>query len=476
MSFLKTANRLLFNDQLFFAAVILIAIGSLALAESAILSDSYRQLLLAGTAGFCVALAFAALVIELLARAEELEHKSKELAEIAQELRESEAQLLDYALTSSDWFWETDADHRLTYVSDDIRALGLDPEDCIGRAHQELACDSAANPEKWRDYIVALENHRTFRDFVYVCQMGARGERSVSVSGRPILDETGSFRGYRGTARDVTERVANEYRLHAAVWAAEKANVAKSNFLANMNHELRTPLNAILGFSEMLVLGTVGSLPPRVEDYVGIIHKSATHLLEVVSDVLDIARIEAGKAELQDEEFHPSSMIGACVQIVSANARAKGLKLVIETGDDDLCRLCGDQRRLRQVLLNLLSNAIKFTQPGGTILVRTRHDGGGNFAFQVQDNGPGMTEEEIVIALEPFGQVDAGLERRHEGTGLGLPLARSLMELHGGTLEIESEKRHGTTVTLTIPFERVRTEKFLTRHDVGEEVLLESAS
>jgi signal transduction histidine kinase len=213
-----------------------------------------------------------------------------------------------------------------------------------------------------------------------------------------------------------------------------------------------------------------------VEDYVGIIHKSASHLLEVVNDVLDIARIEAGKAELQEGEFHPSSMIGACVQILSANARAKGLKLVIETGDDDLCHLCGDERRLRQVLLNLLSNAIKFTQPAGTIVVRTRQDADGNFAIQVQDNGPGMTEEEVIIALEPFGQVDAGLERRHEGTGLGLPLARSLMELHGGGLEIESEKRHGTTMTLTIPVERVRTEKSLSGHDVGKGVRLENAS
>jgi PAS domain S-box-containing protein len=476
MSFLKTANRLLFNDQLFFAAVILIAIGSLALCETAVLSASYRQALLAGTAGVCVALAFAALVIELLVRAEDLEHKSQEIAHIAEALRESEAQLLDYALTSSDWFWETDTQHRFTFVSDDIRAHGLAPEDCIGRTHQEIACGSASNPQKWRDHITDLENHQIFRDFVYVYRIRERGEQSVSVSGRPIFDTMGRFRGYRGTARDVTEKVAAEYRLHEAVRVAEKANVAKSNFLANMNHELRTPLNAILGFSEMLVLGTVGSLPPRIKDYLGIIHKSASHLLEVVNDVLDIARIEAGKVELQEEEFHPSSIIGACVQIVSANAQAKGLKLVIESGDDDPFSLWGDERRLRQVLFNLLSNAIKFTQPGGTIIVRTRYDADGNVAFQVQDNGPGMTAEEVIIALEPFGQVDAGLARCHEGTGLGLPLARSLTELHGGTLQIESERGHGTTVTVTIPAERLRTRKSLSERAVGRGTLLESAS
>ena len=146
-----------------------------------------------------------------------------------------------------------------------------------------------------------------------------------------------------------------------------------------------------------------------------------------------------------------------------------------ETGDDDLCHLCGDERRLRQVLLNLLSNAIKFTQPGGTILVRTPHGADDNFAFQVQDNGPGMTKEEIIIALQPFGQVDAGLERRHEGTGLGLPLARSLIELHGGALQIDSDKGRGTTVTATFPAERVRMEKSLTGGSVRQSALLERA-
>jgi signal transduction histidine kinase len=322
-----------------------------------------------------------------------------------------------------------------------------------------------------------VENHQIFRDFVYVYRIRETGEQSVSVSGRPIFDPLGRFRGFRGTARDVTEKVAAECRLHEAVRVAEKANVAKSNFLANMNHELRTPLNAILGFSEMLVLGTVGSLPARIEDYLGIIHKSASHLLEVVNDVLDIARIEAGKVvELQEEEFHPSSIVGACVQIVSANAQAKGLKLVIESGDDDPFSLWGDERRLRQVLFNLLSNAIKFTQPGGTIIVRTRYDADGNVAFQVQDNGPGMTAEEVIIALEPFGQVDAGLERSHEGTGLGLPLARSLTELHGGALQIESERGHGTTVTVIVPTERLGTRKSLSECAVGRGTLLESAS
>jgi signal transduction histidine kinase len=296
------------------------------------------------------------------------------------------------------------------------------------------------------------------------------------VSGRPVFAASGQFSGYRGTATDVTAKIAAEHSLHEALAAARRANVAKSNFLANVNHELRTPLNAILGFSEMLAIGTAGSLPPRVKDYIDVIHKSGSHLMEVISDVLDFARIEAGKVELQEEEFQPSSIINACVEIVSANARAKGLKLAIENCENDLPALRGDERRFRQILLNLLSNAIKFTEPGDVIAVRARHALAGDFVFQVQDNGLGMTGPEILIALDRFGQVDAGLERRHEGTGLGLPLARSLIELHGGSLSIESEKGRGTTVTIGVPAERVLEQLPSTAHTVHEMPLLESVA
>jgi PAS domain S-box-containing protein len=455
MSFVTTANRLVFSNQLFFAAFVLIAMAGLALGESAALSASYRQTILSATAGLCVALAFAALVLELLNRAEHLEAQAKELGDVGDALRESEARLLDFALTSSDWFWETDSEHRLTYASDGARLLGVDPESCIGRTHWEIDLDASREIEKWRDHIAALQRHEVFRDLVYTCHDDQRLRHSICISGRPMFDASGRFRGYRGTARDLTEKIAGELRLHEALRAAERANVAKSNFLANMNHELRTPLNAILGFSEMLSLGTVGSLPPRIKDYVEIIHKSAGHLLDVVSDVLDVATIEAGKVELLEEEFYPSSIINTCVEIISAHAQARGLIIAIENSDADLLTVRGDQRRLRQILLNLLSNAVKFTQAGGAIVVRARQTAGGDFAFQVQDNGPGMTGDELMIALERFGQVDAGLERRYEGTGLGLPLARSLIELHGGALQIDSEKGRGTTVTITLPPRRV---------------------
>jgi two-component system cell cycle sensor histidine kinase PleC len=455
MSFVTATNRLLFSNRLFFTAFVLIAMAGLALGESAALSASYRQMILSATAGVCVTLAFAALVLELLERAERLERQARELADVGEALRESEARLLDFALTSSDWFWETDSDHRLTYASDGIRSLGFNPESCVGRTHWELDLDAESGAEKWRDHVATLERREVFRDVVYTSLDDQRSRRNICISGRPVFDPSGQFHGYRGTARDVTEKLAADYKLHEAMRAAERANVAKSNFLANMNHELRTPLNAILGFSEMLSLGTVGSLQPRIRDYVEVIHKSARHLLDVVSDVLDFATIEAGKIELLEEEFHPSTIINTCVEIVSGQAQARGLKIAIETSDADLPSIRGDERRLRQVLLNPLSNAIKFSHSGGVIMVRALQLASGAFAFQVQDHGPGMTTEEMAIALERFGQVDAGLERRHEGTGLGLPLARSLIELHGGALQIDSEKGRGTTVTVTLPPERV---------------------
>jgi len=455
MSFVTATNRLLFSSQLFFAAFILIAMGGLALGESAALSASYRQMILSVTAGICVALAFGALVLELLERAERLQYQAEELAQVGDALRESEARLLDFALTSSDWFWEADSEYRLTFASDGIRLVGIDPESCVGRAHWELDLDAATETKKWRDYIAALQRREPFRDIGYTCLDDQGLRRNICISGRPVFDASEQFHGYRGTARDVTEQSAAEFRLREAMGAAERANIAKSNFLANMNHELRKPMNAILGFSEMLSLGTVGTLQPRIRDYVEVIHKSARHLLDVVSDVLDFATIEAGKIELLEEEFHASSIINTCVEIVIAQAKARGLKIVIDNSDVDLPTVRGDQRRLRQVLLNLLSNAVKFSYPGGAITVRARQLASDELAIEVQDSGPGMTGHEITIALERFGQVDAGLERRHDGTGLGLPLARSLIELHGGALRIESEKGRGTTVTLTMPADRV---------------------
>jgi two-component system cell cycle sensor histidine kinase PleC len=221
-----------------------------------------------------------------------------------------------------------------------------------------------------------------------------------------------------------------------------------------MSHELRTPLNAIIGFSEALELGMAGSLQPRQAEYAGLIHQSGEHLHNVINDILDLAKVDAGKLELHEETaIDPRDVVDACVTLMKSHAVAGSVALSVDA-TSRLPYLRADATRLKQILLNLVSNAIKFTEAGGEVVVSVRHGDDGGIAFAVRDTGPGMTEREIATALEPFGQVDASHTRRHEGTGLGLPLAQRLAELHGGSLVVSSVKGRGTTVTVTLPAER----------------------
>ena len=243
-------------------------------------------------------------------------------------------------------------------------------------------------------------------------------------------------------------------RLIGALREAAAANQAKSAFLAAMSHELRTPLNAVIGFSEMLATEVFGPLgAARYREYAKDIHASGTHLLSLINDILDLSRIDSGDARLEECDLDLHDIVGDCLRMVDGQARAAGLAL---TGsfDTDAPRIRGDARRLKQILINLLANAVKFTPSGGSITVRVARRGSG-VALIVQDTGIGIAEEDIPRALERFGQVDSTLARKYEGAGLGLPLAKQLAELHGGTLTVESKVRIGTTVTVTLPKERI---------------------
>jgi signal transduction histidine kinase len=247
--------------------------------------------------------------------------------------------------------------------------------------------------------------------------------------------------------------------LTMALEAAQAASASKSAFLASMSHELRTPLNAVLGFSEAMqqeLFGPLGS--PRYKEYLGNIHGSGSHLLSLINDILDIARTDAGRGELQEEVFDPARQITDTIAMMSDQAAKAKVALMGDIAPDLPC-LKGDQRRMRQILLNLVSNAVKFTPSGGKVMVRAfRSDQG--FVLRVTDTGIGIAHSDFHKALEPFGQVDSSLARKYDGIGLGLPLTRQMVELHGGTLELDSLVGHGTTVTITLPAWRLvsRTE------------------
>ena len=248
------------------------------------------------------------------------------------------------------------------------------------------------------------------------------------------------------TLRDITER----RHIEASLADASKA---KSEFLARVSHELRTPLNAIIGFSELIRDGIGAPLDERYKEYGADINNAGRHLLNIVNDILDISKIEDGRLELREEIVSIAESLEACRRFIAVMAEKAEVALSIEV-PEAMPYLRSDQIRLRQILLNVMSNAVKFTPPGGRVSIRAEA-GPEGAQIAVQDTGIGMRPEDIAVALEPFRQIESTLSRRFEGTGLGLPLTKALIELHGGQLHIESEPTKGTLVRIGFPPERV---------------------
>ncbi|MEQ8817002.1 MAG: PAS-domain containing protein [Thalassobaculum sp.] len=382
-----------------------------------------------------------------------------ELKRVEQAYRDSEQRFHDFVNASSDRFWEMDANLRFTMVVDTKLARRFPPvSQLIGKTRWEVVGLDPEDDLELAEHKALLDAREPFRDFRYEVPAPDGTMRHWRVSGVPVFDDSGRFTGYRGTSSDETEfsqeltRARRE--LQEALRQAEVANRAKSLFLATVSHELRTPLNAIIGFSDLLVNRIFGPLgDPHYEGYAQDIQVSGQHLLSLIEDVLDLSRIEMGQIRLRLGRVDLRTEAQAAVAMVKARRGQQVADIQIEI-PDVFPTLQADARLMRQILINLISNAAKFTQPDGHIRVTAWRDGDG-VAFSVSDDGIGIDPADHGKVLRPFEQADNRLTRRYEGVGLGLPLTKAFVEIHGGTLQLESAVGEGTTITIRLPPERI---------------------
>ena len=329
-----------------------------------------------------------------------------------------------------------------------LKVTGHERDQVIGRTGMEL--NLLANDNDVRQFVLLADDDRRNRELDTTINLLDGSQREIAVSARDIRFAGDDLILY--VARDVTARRREEQLLVESKRAAELANRSKSEFLANMSHELRTPLNAVIGFSEIIAgehFGPVGT--QRYQTYAQDIHDSGKHLLQIINDLLDLSKLEAGKQELHPEPVDLQAVIRDCVRVVSHRALEAGVKVIDQAAamEPAICR--ADERLLKQILFNLLSNAIKFTPNGGEIRVCLEFAEDGGAVIQVADTGVGMTRAEQETAMSPFGQVAGSISKQHQGTGLGLPIVKSLVELHGGVFDLTSERGDGTTATIRLP-------------------------
>jgi PAS domain S-box-containing protein len=349
----------------------------------------------------------------------------------------------------------TDRHRRIVRVNDSfVRSYGWSREQIVGEDFLFLI-----SPDEQEQ---ARENH----DKYLMHAMRSSGEMKLIKHDGSIANtlytsatlELSQRRRFQVTTiMDITLRKQMEISLRVAKEQADAANHAKSAFLANMSHELRTPLNAIIGFSEIMVTGTFGPVEnPKYQEYVGDIHSSARHLLEIINEVLDMSKIEAGRVELDEHEVDVREAVESVVRMMASRAFSGGITMESKIGKDIPLLKC-DPRLIRQVLINLVSNAVKFSKPGGRIDISADLRSDGDMQVIVEDTGIGIPKDKIRQALEPFGQIHdyAHASKENQGTGLGLPLARAMVELHGGYLQLESDTDAGTKVTIVFPPHRV---------------------
>ena len=383
-----------------------------------------------------------------------LEFDITEIRRAEMAIRESEQRFRSIADMIPALIWMSDRNGDCVFVNKtwlDYTGRTLDCE--LGRGFADNI-----HPDDWQATI-ETEKQVFDRQEVFSVDYRLRGAdleyRWFLDTAAPRYSPEGEYLGYIGILVDVTERRRLESELMLAKEGAETANRTKTQFLANMSHELRTPLNAIIGFSEIMMKEMFGKVDsPHYLGYVGDINQSGRHLLEVINDILDLSKIEAGKLELHEESCDVPAILRSAIRLVRDRAAANRVHLV-ERMAPDLPALLADARAVKQIVLNLLSNAVKFTPADGTVVLAAQLTREGGMLINVSDTGIGISAEDLPRALEAFGQIDSSLGRRFEGTGLGLPLTKALADMHGAAFDLKSEPDVGTRVSITFPPARV---------------------
>ena len=388
-------------------------------------------------------------LVELVASAE-LEQRL-----MSEELERTNRRFRDLAEASSDWFWETDADIRYTWLSPNFQQhTGLDPDWYLGQVRTVITAPEGA-ADAWNRHIETLKARKPFKNYVLWVN-GPDGIIWIRSSGVPVFNNDGEFTGYRGTGmnitREVMERQHYERELRTAKEEAEYLNRAKSGFLANMSHDLRTPLNAIVGMAQMIEMRAFGELgSPKYEEYARDIALSGGYLVDLVNDILDMSRIEAGKVSLAPSQFAVRDVVNEALAIV-APAATEGCSAIETRIERDLPELNLDKKALRQILVNLLSNAVKFTPPNGNVELSASRVNGAGVCFSIADTGCGMPDDMVRRIGEPFLTSLNGYAQKEnkQGSGLGLSIVKGLSCALGAEFSVNSEIGKGTRVTLSV--------------------------
>jgi PAS domain S-box-containing protein len=387
-------------------------------------------------------------------------------------LRQEKRRFLDITRAASDWIWETDADGKLTFVSDRVvQAVGLPPLLLKGKKLAELGIfkpeENGGNKAEQ-----AIERHIPFRSVPLEIQDSSGDIKIFNISGVPVFSEKGRFTGYRGTSDDITARLLAEDEaltskadLEQAINEITSKNIqlevtakkaldsarAKNTFLANMSHELRTPLNAIIGFAEVIGMETFGPINDKYREYVGDILNSGKHLLSLIEDILDIARIESEKIPIEITSLPLKSMISDALVLVQAHATDKNIDMSEVKVPEDI-ELLADPTRCLQILVNILGNAVKFTPEAGKIGIDLDIVDNTFADITIWDTGPGIPEEDQEKIFEAFKQAHEGVySRGTDGVGLGLTLSLKLAHLMGGDITVESSLSTGSRFTVRLP-------------------------